>query len=78
MMNPSDAHEGETPARDNNMRLANFLLRLRLWAAFFLTLLGLGILGKSESDPQRVLGAILGAIGLTYLFLFWRAGDKNA
>jgi len=51
---------------------------LRLWAAFFLTLLGIAILGKSVSDEQRVLGAVLGAIGLTYLFLLWRAGDKNA
>jgi hypothetical protein len=59
------------------MQLANLLLRLRLWAAFFLTLLGIAILGKSESDAQRILGAVLGAIGLTYLFLLWRSGDRN-
>ncbi len=58
------------------MRL--FFLVLRLFIAFFLTLLGIAVLAKTESEGQMLAAAVLASLGLTFLFLLWAAQRKNA
>lgn len=57
------------------MRLG--FLVARLFIAFFLTLFGSAILAKTEREGQMFVGAILGALGLTFLFLLWLAQRKS-
>jgi hypothetical protein len=59
------------------MSFRNVFIALRLFAGFFITLLGLSILAKSENDAQRLLGSILAAIGLTFFYLLWRATKQT-
>ncbi len=53
-------------------------LVLRLFIAFFLTLFGIAVLAKTESEAQMLAGAIVGAVGLTFLFLLWAAQKRSA
>ncbi len=53
-------------------------LVLRLFIAFFLTLFGIALAAKTEDQGQLLVGAVLGAIGLTFLFLLWAAQRKSA
>ncbi len=55
----------------------HLFLVLRLFIAFFLTLLGIAVLAKTESEGQMLLGAVVGAVGLTFLFLLWIAQKRN-
>ena len=59
------------------MSFRNVLIALRLFAGFFITLLGLSILAKSENDAQRFLGSVFAAIGLTFFYLLWRATKQT-
>jgi hypothetical protein len=61
------------------MTLRHLLADLRLFFAFFLALLGFGLVIHGGTDMRLFLGAILGGAGFTPLFLMWlaaRAGEK--
>jgi hypothetical protein len=49
------------------------LVVMRLFAAIFITLLGLGLMFKSGSDAQMLEGAAFAAVGLTFFLLLWLA-----
>ena len=51
--------------------MRDILITLRLFAASFLTLLGLGFMAKASDQGQVFVGAILAAIGLTFFVLLW-------
>jgi hypothetical protein len=59
------------------MGFSNVLIALRLFAGFFITLLGLSVLAKSENDGQRLLGSAFAAIGFTFFYLLWRASKQT-
>jgi hypothetical protein len=59
------------------MTFRNVFITIRLFAGFFITLLGLSMLAKSENDAQRFLGSAFAAIGLTFFYLLWRAGHQS-
>jgi hypothetical protein len=44
---------------------------LRLFLAFFFSLLGLGMVFHGGGDSRLVLGAALAGVGLTTLFVVW-------
>jgi hypothetical protein len=49
--------------------LRGVFVALQLFAAFFLTLFGLAELFKSSDSMERLGGALLAAIGMTFLAL---------
>lgn len=51
--------------------MRDILITLRVFAACFITLLGLGFIAKAQDGGQVLVGAILGAIGLTFFLLLW-------
>ncbi len=51
--------------------MRDILITLRVFAAFFITLLGLALLARPQNGGQILVGAILGAIGLTFFLLLW-------
>jgi hypothetical protein len=62
------------------MTLRGSMARLRLFAAFFLALLGLGIVLHGAANGALLLGASIGAIGFSSLFLIWlsvRVGENE-
>jgi hypothetical protein len=61
------------------MTLREMMAHLRLFFAFFLALIGLGIVLHSADDMRLFVGAVVGAAGFTSLFLIWlaaRTGEK--
>ncbi len=61
------------------MNMRELLAHLRLFFAFFLALLGLGLVLHDQGDMRLFVGALLGGIGFTSLFLIWlsvRVGEK--
>jgi hypothetical protein len=59
------------------MTFRNVFICVRLFAGFFITLLGLSMLVKSDNDEQRFLGSIFAAIGLTFFYLLRQAKDQK-
>jgi len=50
--------------------MRGFFAALQLFAAFFLTILGLALAFRSDADQKPMVpGAFLGGIGLTFLVL---------
>ncbi len=49
------------------------LIVLRLFAAIFVTLLGLGLMFKSGTDTRMLEGAAFAALGLTFFLILWLA-----
>ncbi len=61
------------------MSLRHMLADVRLFFSFALSLLGLAEVVHGTSDTQWLLGAVIGAVGMTSLFLMWlsaKAGEK--
>ncbi len=53
------------------------LVILRVFAAMFVTLVGLGLLLKAEAgSPLMLVGAFLAAIGMTFFLVLW-LGSKT-
>ena len=57
--------------------MTDFFISLRLFAAFMFVLFGIGIVFKAKSDSEILLGAVLGAIGLTFLALLVARIKRN-
>jgi hypothetical protein len=49
---------------------------LRIFAAFFVTLIGLAML-FGRSDPAMFLGALFTSIGFTFFALLWLYGRRS-
>jgi len=47
----------------------DFFISLRLFLAWALTLFGFAVLAKATSQMEMLVGAVLGASGLTFLSL---------
>ena len=63
------------------MTLRHLLADFRIFMAFFLTLIGIGLLIHPDGTPYLglLLGAVIGGAGLTAVFLVWLsavAGEK--
>jgi hypothetical protein len=59
------------------MSFRNIFITLRLFAGFFITLLGLSMLARGDDDAHRFLGSIFAAIGLTFFYLLWQASHQS-
>ena len=57
-----DSHLREAPLKE-------FFISLRLFLAWVFTLFGFAILAKTKSQEEMLVGAVLGACGLTFLSL---------
>ena len=51
--------------------MRDILITLRLFAASFVTLLGLGLMAKAGEMGQVFVGSILAAVGVTFFVLLW-------
>ena len=48
-------------------------IMIRTFIAIFLVLFGLALIAGRGNDPQSLLGALLAALGITFLWRLWVA-----